>query len=148
MKRVLLLTKDVSQWFDWIKDDEVFDRVRRIRKLSAKDITLTSDLLEVRILDSYWRDNLRGYKCDVVILDRAMELDDWQMFQYNAKEVRFGERANYLLNGKKVAPFNGSIGLLEAENDKLKESQMEFKVKSARMDGQDITWKNGGIRLG
>lgn len=148
MKKVLLLTKDVKQWFETFKADEAFDRLRRIRRHSDKDVTISSDLLEVRIMDTWWRDNLRGYKYDVVILDMAMELDDWQMFQYNAKEVRFGERANYLLNGKKVAPFNGSIGLLEAENDKLKESQMEFKVKSARMDGQDITWKNGGIRLG
>lgn len=145
MKKVLLLTKDVKQWFDIFKADEVFERERRIRRLSNKDVTISSDLLEVRIMDSWWRDSLRGYKCDVVILDMAMELDDWQMFKYNAREVRFGERANYLLGGRKVAPFHGSIGLLEAESEKLKESEMKFKVKDAHMDGDGPEIKGGGF---
>ena len=115
MKKVLLLTKDVKQWFDVFKDDEAFGRLRRIHRRSDKDVTITSDLLEVRILDSFWRDSLRGYKYDVAILDMAMEMDDWEMFKYNAKEIRFGERANYLLGGKKIAPFHGSTGLLEVE---------------------------------
>ena len=145
MKKVLLLTKDVKQWFETFKADEAFDRLRRIRRHSDKDVTISSDLLEVRIMDTWWRDNLRGYKYDVVILDMAMELDDWQMFKYNAKEIRFGERANYLLGGKKIAPFHGSIGLLEAENDKLKESEMKFKVKDAHMDGDGPEIKGGGF---
>lgn len=145
MKKVLLLTKDVKQWFETFKADEAFDRLRRIRRHSDKDVTISSDLLEVRIMDTWWRDNLRGYKYDVVILDMAMELDDWQMFKYNAKEIRFGERANYLLDGKKIAPFHGSIGLLEAENEKLKESEMKFKVKDVHMDGDGPEIKGGGF---
>ena len=142
MKKVLLLTKDVKQWFETFKADEAFDRLRRIRRHSDKDVTISSDLLEVRIMDTWWRDNLRGYKYDVVILDMAMELDDWQMFKYNAREVRFGEKANYLQRGRKVAPYHGSIGLLEAENEKLKESEMKFEVKNGNMDGQKL---NGGF---
>lgn len=145
MKKVLLLTKDVKQWFETFKADEAFDRLRRIRRHSDKDVTISSNLLEVRIMDTWWRDNLRGYKYDVVILDMAMELDDWQMFKYNAKEIRFGERANYLLGGKKIAPFHGSIGLLEAENEKLKESEMKFKVKDVHMDGDGPEIKGGGF---
>ena len=145
MKKVLLLTKDVKQWFETFKADEAFDRLRRIRRHSDKDVTISSDLLEVRIMDTWWRDNLRGYKYDVVILDMAMELDDWQMFKYNAKEIRFGERANYLLGGKKIAPFHGSIGVLEAENEKLKESEMKFKVKDAHIDGDGPEIKGGGF---
>lgn len=145
MKKVLLLTKDVKQWFETFKADEAFDRLRRIRRHSDKDVTIASDLLEVRIMDTWWRDNLRGYKCDVVILDMAMEMDDWEMFKYNAKEIRFGERANYLLGGKKIAPFHGSIGLLEAENEKLKESEMKFKVKDAHIDGDGPEIKGGGF---
>jgi hypothetical protein len=145
LKKVLLLTKDVKQWFETFKADEAFDRLRRIRRHSDKDVTISSDLLEVRIMDTWWRDNLRGYKCDVVILDMAMEMDDWEMFKYNAKEIRFGERANYLLGGKKIAPFHGSIGLLEAENEKLKESEMKFKVKDAHMDGDGPEIKGGGF---
>lgn len=138
MKKVLLLTKDVKQWLDKFQFDVEFDRVRRIRKLSDKDMMISNGWLEVRILDSFWRDNLRGYKYDVVILDMAMEMDDWEMFKYNAKEIRFGERANYLLGGKKIAPFHGSMGLLEAENEKLKESEMKFEVKNGHMDGQKL----------
>lgn len=115
MKKVLLLTKDVKQWLDKFQLDVEFDRVRRIRKLSNKDMIISNGWLEVRILDSFWRDNLRGYKCDVVILDMAMEMDDWEMFKYNAKEIRFGERANYLLGGKKIAPLHGAGDLLEVE---------------------------------
>lgn len=145
LKKVLLLTKDVKQWFEMFKDDEVFARLRRIHRRSDKDVTISSDLLEVRILDSWWRDSLRGYKYDVVILDMAMELDDWQMFKYNAREVRFGERANYLLGGRKVAPFHGSFGLLEAENEKLKDSELTLKVKDMHIDGDGPEWKNGGF---
>ena len=145
MKKVLLLTKDVKQWFETFKADEAFDRLRRIRRHSDKDVTITSDLLEVRIMDTWWRDNLRGYKYDVVILDMAMELDDWQMFKYNAREIRFGERANYLQRGRKVAPYHGSIGLFEAENEKLKESEMKFKAKNGHMDGDGPEIKGGGF---
>lgn len=115
MKKVLLLTKDVKQWFETFKADEAFDRLRRIRRHSDKDVTISSDLLEVRIMDTWWRDNLRGYKYDVVILDMAMEMEDWEMFKICAQEVRFGERANYLLGGRKVAAYHGSTGLLEVE---------------------------------
>ncbi len=138
MKRVLLLTKDVIQWFEWFKADEAFDQLRRIQRRSDKDITIASELLEVRILNSYWRDNLRGQVWDVVILDMAMEMEEWERFKSYAKEIRFGERANYLLGGKKVAPFHGSFGLLEAENEKLKESEMKFEVKNGHMDGQKL----------
>lgn len=145
MKKVLLLTKDVKQWFDKFQMDVEFDRVRRIRELSNKDMMISNGWLEVRILDSFWRDNLRGYKYDVAILDMAMEMDDWQMFKYNAKEIRFGERANYLLGGKKIAPYHGSIGLFEAENEKLKESEMKFEVKNGHMDGDGPEIKGGGF---
>lgn len=139
MKRVLLLTKDVKQWLDKFQMDVEFDRVRRIRKLSDKDMMISNGWMEVRILDSFWRDNLRACKWDIVILDMAMELEDWEMFRINAKDYRFGERANYLMSGKKVAAFHGSMGLLEAENEKLKESEMKFEVKNGDMDGQKLS---------
>lgn len=115
MKRVLLLTKDVEQWLEKFKADEAFDRSRRIHRLYDKDVYIESDELHVRIMDSCWRHNLRGYKWHVVILDKAMELEDWEMFKICAQEVRFGERANYLLGGRKVAAYHGSTGLLEVE---------------------------------
>jgi hypothetical protein len=142
LKKVLLLTKDVKHWFDTFKDDEAFGRLRRIHRRSDKDVTLSSDLLEVRILDSFWRDNLRGYKYDVVILDMAMEMDDWEMFKINAKEIRFGERANYLLGGKKVAPLYGSLGLIEAEKGKLKGTITSKDGKGIQVwDSKNDCWK-------
>lgn len=142
MKKVLLLTKDITQWLDKFQMDVEFDRVRRIRKLSNKDMTISNGWLEVRILDSFWRDSLRGYKCDVVILDMAMEMDDWEMFKYNAKEIRFGERANYLLGGKKIAPFHGSLGLIEAEKGKLKGTITSKDGKGIQVwDSKNDCWK-------
>jgi len=145
LKRVLLLTKDVEQWLKKFEADEAFGRNRRIRRLYDKDVYIESDELHVRIMDSCWRNNLRGYKWHVVILDKAMELEDWEMFRCCALEHRFGERANYLMNGKKIAAFHGSIGLLEAENEKLKESELTLKMKEAHIDGDGPEIKGGGF---
>ena len=120
MKRVLLLTKDVKQWYNQFKDDEVFERERRIQRISDKHMIISNALLEVCILDSCWRDGLAGQRWDIVILDRAMEMREWEMFKSCAQEVRFGERANYLLEGKKVAPLYGSLGLIDAERGNLR----------------------------
>jgi hypothetical protein len=108
-------------------------------------MVISNGWLEVRILDSFWRDNLRGYKCDIVILDMAMEMDDWEMFKMNAREIRFGERANYLLGGKKIAPFAGSLGLLEVEPGlrgtlKSKDGE-EIKVWDPKLQGWTLEKK-------
>lgn len=142
MKRVLLLTKDVYQWLHWFEEDEVFVRERRIQRLSNKDVIISNALLEVRILDSYWRDSLRGCRWDVVILDRAMEMREWEIFKSCAQDVRFGERANYLLEGKKVAPLYGSLGLIEAEKGKLKGTITSRDGKGIQVwDSKNDCWK-------
>jgi hypothetical protein len=103
---------------------------------------ISNALLEVCILDSYWRDGLAGQRWDVVILDRAMEMREWDMFKSCAQEVRFGERANYLLEGKKVAPLYGSLGLIEAEKGKLKGTITSKDGKGVQVwDSKNDCWK-------
>lgn len=96
------------------------------RKINCNQVRLLLDNdLEVTLLNSWWRDSLRGVKYDIVVLDMAMELRDWNQFRCIAADgVRFGEKANFLQGGRRTAPICGGTTL---GHEKPGEKYVSFK---------------------
>lgn len=110
MKKILILTKDIEDWSFEIMNRE--DVVRKVSRRPKEVILEIEDGLEITLLESWWRDNYRGKKYNYVVLDMSMELRDWQQFRCIAIDgVRFGEKANFLQDGRRTAPICGGTTL-------------------------------------
>ena len=67
MKKILILTRDIEDWsFEILTREDVVQK----RKINRNQVFFLLDNdLEVTLLNSWWRDLLRGIKYDIVVLD-------------------------------------------------------------------------------
>lgn len=63
----MILTRDIEDW-----SFEILNRENAVQKRKIncnQTILLLDNNLEVTLLNSWWRDSLRGLKYDIVVLD-------------------------------------------------------------------------------